>query len=387
MEFESSLHLAERLGINVRTVQLWAKNGKLPGAYKHGRDWMIPKTVSEYLEVSPELAQMCEPLPLMTSAYEVGKAKEFVDSIESKEARLIALSEYYYFSGDVEKACETVENYIRECDGVINASVWIVYGFSCMTLGRTRLAKVVTESVTKSVTYLMDTDIPDVIKATCAFLAKTSRVIITSQNIDIPLKEYIKHLAGGFKAFSCFTLAQEACFKGQFGRASGMAEMGLALMDARYPLAEIHLELVSAMSHLGLKEVAKASNHLLKAWEMAQADGFYQPFVEHFSSIQAILKNCVEDSYPEEYKKVSEMSAVFSSSRRRISRRDDYDEISKPLTSEELAVAVLLNAGVSNADIAHGLHCTVSKVKTQTLELCKKLGVNNKKDLLKFFER
>ena len=81
------------------------------------------------------------------------------------------------------------------------------------------------------------------------------------------------------------------------------------------------------------------------------------------------------------------MSAVFSSSRRRISRRDDYDEISKPLTSEELAVAVLLNAGVSNADIAHGLNCTVSKVKTQTLELCKKLGVNNKKDLLKFFER
>jgi len=387
MEFESSSHLAERMGINVRTVQLWAKNGKLPGAYKHGRDWMIPKTVSEYLGLSPELAQMCEPLPLMNTSFEVGKAKECVDNFESEEARNIGLAEYYYFTGQVEKACRTVEEYIAKCNGVVNASAWIIYGFSCMTLGKTRLAKVVTESNTKTVNAFIDTDIPDMVKAVCIFLSKTSKVIITNPDLDYPLKKYLKYLTGGFRAFACFTLAQEACFKGHFGRASGIAEIGLALTDDDYPIAEIHLELVSAMAHLGLKEISKASAHLIKAWEKAVPDGFFQPFIEHFSSIQTLLKNCVEDSYPEEYKAISEVATVFSSSRRRMTRRDDYDEISRTLTPTELAVAVLMNAGYSNADIAHGLNCTVTSVKEMIPVLLQKMGVNNKKEMMKFFER
>lgn len=387
MEFESSSHLAERMGINVRTVQLWAKNGKLPGAYKHGRDWMIPKSVSEYLGLSPELAQLCEPLPLINSSFEIGKAMDFVESIDSKEARYIAKGEYYYFTGQVQKACETIESYIRECDGVVNASAWILYGFSCMTLGKTRMAKVVTESLSNTVNGLIDSDIPDMVKAVCVFLSKTSRVIVTNQDLDVPLKKYIKYLTGGFRSFSCFTLAQEACFKGQFGRACGIAEMGLALSDAEYPVAEIHLELISAMAHLGLKEVSKASGHLIKAWDKAMKDGFVQPFVEHFSSVQSLLKECVEDSYPDVYNQIAETAAVFSSSRRRLTRRDDYDEISKPLTPQELAVAVLLNSGCSNADIAHGLDLTVTEVKDICPVLFMKLGVNNKKEMMKFFER
>ena len=388
MEFESSLNLAERMGINVRTVQLWAKNGKLPGAYKLGRDWMIPITVGEYLKTSPELANMCDPLPLMNSAFEEGEAKKFIETIEDKQIHRIALGEYYYFTGQVQKACEAIESYLRDCDGKDNASAWIVYSFSCMALGKTRLAKVVAECVAKMVHTAIDADIPAIFKATCVFLAKTSRVIITNQDIeDVPLKDYIKYLTGGFRAFSCFTLSQEACFKGQFGRASGIAEMGIALMDDEYPLAKIHLEIASAMAHLGLKEVSKASEHLLRAWNLAEKDGFYQPFVEHFTSIQHLLLDCIDEHHHDKYKKISEAAAVFSSSRRRLARHDDYDEISKPLTSKELVAVVLMNADASNAEIAQALDISVTAVKEMIPGLLMKLGVNNKKEMLKFFER
>ncbi len=42
MKFETAKETAEKLGVTVRTVQKWASSGKLAGAYKSGRDWLIP---------------------------------------------------------------------------------------------------------------------------------------------------------------------------------------------------------------------------------------------------------------------------------------------------------------------------------------------------------
>lgn len=42
MKFETAAAAATRLGVTARAVQKWAKEGKLEGAKKVGRDWMIP---------------------------------------------------------------------------------------------------------------------------------------------------------------------------------------------------------------------------------------------------------------------------------------------------------------------------------------------------------
>lgn len=42
------------------------------------------------------------PMYLMNSAIELGRMKEFVDSIEDQEIKDMALGEYYYFSGNHE---------------------------------------------------------------------------------------------------------------------------------------------------------------------------------------------------------------------------------------------------------------------------------------------
>jgi excisionase family DNA binding protein len=43
LNFETADKAAERLGVTVRAIQKWAKEGKIPNCYKLGRDWMIPK--------------------------------------------------------------------------------------------------------------------------------------------------------------------------------------------------------------------------------------------------------------------------------------------------------------------------------------------------------
>ena len=43
MAFQTAKEAADRLGVTIRAVQKWAKEGKLDGAKKVGRDWMIPE--------------------------------------------------------------------------------------------------------------------------------------------------------------------------------------------------------------------------------------------------------------------------------------------------------------------------------------------------------
>ena len=38
----TSQQAAERLGVPLRTLQLWCATGRVAGAIKPGRDWLIP---------------------------------------------------------------------------------------------------------------------------------------------------------------------------------------------------------------------------------------------------------------------------------------------------------------------------------------------------------
>ncbi|MBE6666079.1 MAG: helix-turn-helix domain-containing protein, partial [Ruminococcaceae bacterium] len=53
MEYETAQQAAVRLGVTPRAIQKWAAAGKLPGAVKHGKSWLIPKNavVTEEIQV------------------------------------------------------------------------------------------------------------------------------------------------------------------------------------------------------------------------------------------------------------------------------------------------------------------------------------------------
>ena len=43
----STKETAERLGVGVQRVHQFLKENRLPGSYKHGRDWVIPESALE----------------------------------------------------------------------------------------------------------------------------------------------------------------------------------------------------------------------------------------------------------------------------------------------------------------------------------------------------
>lgn len=51
MQFENAQQAAVRLGVTVRAIQKWAKEGRLPGAEKVGREWLIPAGIEGPLKM------------------------------------------------------------------------------------------------------------------------------------------------------------------------------------------------------------------------------------------------------------------------------------------------------------------------------------------------
>ena len=103
MQYETAAQMAERLGVTVRIVQLWAKNDRLPGAIKQGRDWLIPAGMEK--PGKENIQKSSEPilLPLTNAEYSPGSVSSYIESMTDYDKKHLALSEYYYFWGNPEK--------------------------------------------------------------------------------------------------------------------------------------------------------------------------------------------------------------------------------------------------------------------------------------------
>lgn len=139
MKYETVKEAAERLGVTARTVQKWAAAGKIPGAMKAGRDWQIPVQKEEGAKKSTGRKHI--PMPLLNSAFPLGQCTRYIEKMEDEDERNIAWAEYYYFSGQAEKAAEAVELYLNSPDDALRYSAAWIYAFSNLTCDKTALTK------------------------------------------------------------------------------------------------------------------------------------------------------------------------------------------------------------------------------------------------------
>ena len=151
-EFETAQQAAVRLGVTPRAIQKWATAGKLPGAVKHGKSWLIPKsaTVSEEVQVGdhtipnsmPDVYQLTPfriSMPLLNSPYPIGKAMEYIEALSDSDDKNIALGEYYFFSGQSDKAAAIVAEYQDSHDPSLSFSAHLTASFSNFPVSHTHL--------------------------------------------------------------------------------------------------------------------------------------------------------------------------------------------------------------------------------------------------------
>ena len=379
MKYETVKEAANRMGVTARTVQKWAAAGKIPGALKAGRDWQIPVQKSDKRENMNR--RIHSPMPLLNSAFPLGECTRYIEKMEDEDEKNIAWAEYYYFSGQAEKAAEAVELYLNSPDEALRYSAAWIYAFSNLTCDKIGLTQYAIGIIKKDLQEQAEGGLPQQ-RAIRVFTYTAATVLLHLTMGDVePLEEYIKYLPGGLKVFGGYVLAHKAYLEKNYERTLAIADMTLALSDAVYPIPATYIYNMEAMAMMNLMRVEEAKKYFMKAWKYARQDQLIEVFAEHHGLLQGMVEVCLREKEPEAFQKITDIVYKFSAGWRKVHKIAEHREIADNLSTTEFTVAMLYNRKWTIKEIAHHMQVSERTVKKHLDVIYDKLNIHSRQEL------
>ena len=148
MDFLTAKEVAEKWNITKRLVLKYCADGRIEGAQKFGNLWRIPADAAKpddprkakSVSFISKLKQKPNPhtylMPLMNTPFEVGQCMKIIENTEDTDKKGIMLAEYYYFSGQPEKAILATEPYLNAEDTDIRLSTYLIFTYANLSVGQ-----------------------------------------------------------------------------------------------------------------------------------------------------------------------------------------------------------------------------------------------------------
>ncbi len=394
IEFETTQQAAVRLGVTPRAVQKWAAAGRISGAMKHGKSWLIPvnATVSEAISSKEHLPTRTEDvyqlapfrvaMPFLNSPYPIGRATEYIKTISDPDDRNIAFGEYYFFSGQSDKAVNVVAEYQDSLNPFLRFSANLLATFANLAGGHTHLTRFAMQNLQEQVKKELHSDLPPRHRAIGIFTATTASVLLHLPIPNMPpLEEYMRYLPGGLKLYACYILAHKAYLEKDYSRALTFADSGIALSPEVYPIAFVYCHIIASIALMNMKRSKEAIARLERAWEIAEPDHLLQPFAEHHGLLQGLIENFFKDRYPELHKQIDKITYAFSAGWRAVHNPNTKHEVADNLSTLEFTVAMLYSRNWTAAEIGEHLGLSERTVYNRIDGIYSKLGISDKKQL------
>lgn len=390
---------AEKWGVSERRINQYCSEGRIPGAEKIGKAWVIPadadkpgdprKRKNQSVSHKPPNAPELFPgfMPLLNTRFEPGRCMETIEKMKAGPKKDIAMAEYRYFSGQAEKAMQDTEVYLTSTDEAIRLSACWIFAYSCLTVGRIDHARHALQEIRNTLDANRKTA-PSV-RAIEAFAAFAAAVLLHLPLPDEmpPMETFLPLLPPGIRAFALYVLAHYLYLKEEYGQSAGIVEATLAMGADAYPISAIYLHLVAVMDYMSLKQPDRAQTHLLTAWEIARPDDLIEGFGEHHGLLGAMLEATIKSKWPEDFKRIIDITYRFSSGWRRVHNPITGHDVADDLTTTEFAIAMLAARGWTTQEIANHLNISANTVKDHISEAMRKLRVETRKDLKKYMLR
>lgn len=399
MDYITAREAAEKWGVSERRINQYCAEDRIPGAERFGGAWAIPAGAEKPGDPRKQKTQTAPPsakqapelfpgfMPLMNTPFCPGCCKETIARMEAGPKKDIALAEYHYFSGQAEKAMQETEGYLTAADGGIRLSACLLFAYACLSMGRIDHARSALGEIRRTLASGGETD--PAARAMEAFVAFAAAVLL-----HLPLPEemppaesFLPLLPPGLRAFALYVQAHYLYLKEDYANSAGMVEGALAMGASAYPISAIYLHLVAVMDYMSLKATEKAQTHLLTAWEIARPDDLIEAFGEHHGLLGAMLEAAIKPDWPEDFKRIIDITYRFSSGWRRVHNPITGHDVADDLTTTEFAVCMLAARGWTTREIARHLNISANTAKRHISEAMKKLKVKNRKDLKQYMLR
>lgn len=403
MEYLKIDEIAKRWGIGVRRVQLLCANGKIKGAVRFGRDWMIPQDATKPADGRTKAGRALtnEDMPLprktpflyMSDLYHTpGTADDIVETLAyNHEAQVLFEAEVAYSRGEIDKVYDYANYLLNKHSGfyaVLSAGMLLAM---CAIwkgdLNMWRKAKIhISEAPAKN-----DNDRD-------AMQLAISAVDIMIYSVD-SFPEWFK--TGCFEPVHKDSYPAAKVYYAKYLYAVGYAVAtgaiklegaeGLYVMSSiPYTLepmicwanekgtvmSEIYLRLTCAAVYHSYGRDDQAIRHIDKALDLVLPDKLYGVLAEYCRTIGALLEKRLKEIDPEICTQVHKLYKVYNEGWSKLAGAIRGKMIVSTLSQKERAVAKLAAFGLTNQEIANKLYLSLSVVKQAVRIVSEKSGLS-----------
>lgn len=398
-DYLSLREAAQKWGVSERRINQYCTEGRIAGAQRIGKAWAIPSNAQKPGDPRRMRQQGKIPplqtsaggrlnhanlMPLMNTAFVPGNCQAAALAMTPGPRRDIALAEYHYFSGQPEAAAKEAEAYLTSPDIGAKLSACLIYAYANLSLGRIPRARFALDELNAALASA-GKESPE-FRAAAAFVASAGAVLLHLPMPDkLPeIESFLPLLPPGLRAFALYVQAHYLYLEKEYSKSAGTVEATLAMGASAYPIPAIYLHLVAVMDYMSLKQSEQAQGHLLTAWEMARPDDLIEGFGEHHGLLGAMLEAVIKPKWPEDFKRIIDITYRFSSGWRRVHNPITGHDVADDLTTTEFAIAMLAARNWTTQEIAEHLNISVNTVKSHISEAMRKLNVRNRKSLKQY---
>lgn len=403
MDFVTVKDAAEKWGVTPRRVQILCSQGRIKGAVRFGKSWMIPQRA-----VLPSSAKGEEPhMPMpkkspfldMTNLYnQAGKADECAEMlINNPEAYALFKAQIAYRRGEIDKVYDHARYFLSSHSG-----------FYAILGGGMLLALC---AIWRGDLRLWNEAKRHIFEAPCKSESDREIVSLTLAIIDSSVYDN-KDFPEWFTSGNFETLPADAhpaakvfyikyLYMVAFVIASKQVELegvqGLALMRMipntieplitqavvdKTVIPEIFLRMSCAVAYHNSGQRDKAIKHIDKAIALALPDGLYGMLTEYVRHFDGLLEERISLVDERATLAVTELHRVYSVGWAKLSGQVRNKYIATNLTQKEHEVAKLTAFGFSVKEIAGMLYVSESTVKQTIARIVNKTGVLDKSEFV-----
>lgn len=306
MEYLSVSEVSERWGISIRQVQRLLADGRIYGAQKYGRSWMIPDDAGKPSDQRgkcrsgkrPAPSAMSEVLRITSVPMPGDRPDSILGTIEEPWARLQYEAEIAYLRGDFSRVMRCVG--AMDDNDTVRVRASLVGVAAAISLGDYRAYSEI-ESFLKDV---IRKDPPGDLAAVAELALASVAVSVIAPKM---VPEWLKK--GDFGAFPkeatppylLYLLARYFVCISQYETALCAAQSAL-LFDRKadgVSLTGIYLRVIAALSCHVLGRGEEVKQLLSEAMCMALPHGFVTPFAEALSDFGGLVEQYLEREFPE----------------------------------------------------------------------------------------
>lgn len=393
MDYITAKEAAEKWKVSRRAIAYHLKAGRILGAIKKGKLWLIPanakqpadnrcKTAMPNESSSVLLRDFRQTMEATSKSFPLLAPCSILENIKDENIRRIYEAELSYLQGDFKRVMDCYEQsakdkaaLLRICPIAIAAAISLgdYHAYTGMESNLKQYEKSNTDRE---------------IKAFAEFTLATAAVSVIAPNMApewlkvgnlsaLPLEARSNALYLRAKYFSCI---------GQFDSALAIAQTALTLTSCEdgMSLTDLYLRLTCATAYYALEQKGDAEDWLLSAMRSYLPHGFITPFAELIAALGGMVERYLEQEFPALYKLV--LTQWESTWKNWIVFHNQFtkDNITLILSLREYQIATLAVRHVPYAKIAEQYGISIGRLKNIMLEIHEKLCLSNREELREF---